>query len=135
MNIKQVAASIAALTILAGGPAIALADNSLPSDPIAISNVNLQTNDGSDGFGTGFVSVDFQNTSHVDATEVAFELDVNGARVSRFNDIGSFEPGVTVKHAFLNTSSNANAQLNIVKVKFADGSVWVPANMPTEVDS
>jgi len=135
MNIKQVAASIAALTILAGGPAIALADNALPSDPIAISNVNLQTNDGSDGFGSGFVSVEFQNTSHVNATEVAFELDVDGAKAGSFDDIGTFAPGVDVKHAFLNTSSNANAHLNIVKVKFADGSVWVPAAASTEVDS
>jgi hypothetical protein len=125
MNIKHIAASIAALTILAGGPAIALAGTSFSSDPIAVSNVNVQPNGESDGFGPGFVSMDFQNTSNVDATEVVFELDVDGAKVSRFNDIGSFAPGVTVRHAFLNTSSDSNAQLRIAKVKFADGSVWV----------
>jgi hypothetical protein len=132
MNIKHAAASIAALTILACGPTMALAASSFPVDPIAISNVNLQPDGESDGFGPGFVSLEFQNTNNVAATEVVFELDVNGAKVNRFNDIGSFAPGVTVRHAFLNTSADSNAQVSIVKVKFADGSVWVPASMPAE---
>ena len=132
MNIKQAAASIAALTILAGGPTMALAATSFPIDPIAISNVNLQPDGESDGSGPGFVSLQFQNTNNVAATEVVFELDVNGAKVNRFNDVGLFAPGVTVKHAFLNTSADGNAQVSVVKVKFADGSVWVPASMPAE---
>jgi hypothetical protein len=135
MNIKHAAASIAALTILAGGPTIALAANSVPIDPIAISNVNVQPDGESDGVGPGFVSLQFQNTNTVAATEVVFELDVNGAKVSRFNDIGSFAPGVTIKHAFLNTSADGNAQLSVVKVKFADGSVWTPTFAPAEDNS
>jgi hypothetical protein len=135
MNIKQAAASIAALTILAGGPTLALAANASPIDPIAISNVNVQPDGEADGVGPGFVSLQFQNTNNVSATEVVFELDVNGAKVSRFNDIGSFAPGGTIKHAFLNTSADGNAQLNVVKVKFADGSVWTPTFTPAEDNS
>jgi len=126
MNIKHIAASIAALTILAGGPAIALAGTNFSSDPIVVSNVNVQPNDETDGAGPGFVSMDFQNTANIAATEVVFELDVDGARVSRFKDSGSFAPGVTVRHAFLNNSSSSDAQLTVVRVKFADGSEWVP---------
>jgi hypothetical protein len=134
MNIKQAAASIVALTILAGGPAIALAGTTFSSDPIVVSNVNVQPNDETDGSGPGFVSMDFQNTSNMNATEIIFELDVDGARVSRYKDSGSFAPGITVRHSFLNSSSSANAQLNVVKVKFADGSVWAPSFAPSTED-
>jgi hypothetical protein len=134
MNIKHIAASIAALTILAGGPSIAFATNILPSDPVALSDVNIQPNGDSDGFGPGFASVDFKNTNKVAATEVVFELDVNGAKVDRFKDVGSFAPGVTIRHAFLDTSDNADAKVNIVKVKFADGSAWVPTTITADDD-
>jgi hypothetical protein len=134
MNIKRIAASLAALTIIAGGPSIALADTNLSSDPIAINAVNVQPSGESDTVGAGFVYVEFQNTGNVNATQVVFELDVHGAKVGRFNDIGKFSPGVTIKHGFLNTCGDPNAQLKIVKVKLADGSVWVPPYVPSEDD-
>jgi hypothetical protein len=134
MNIKHIAASIAALTILAGGPTIVLAANVFPSDPIVISDFNVQPSDLSDGFGPGFVSMDFQNTSQVVATEVVFELDVDGARVERFNDIGTFLPGSSSRHAFMNSSERPDAQLKVAKVKFADGSVWVPTTITADDD-
>jgi hypothetical protein len=132
MNIKQAAASLLALTILAGGPGMALAATTLSSDPIAINYTNVQPTGESDSVGPGFVYVEFQNTSNVNATQVVFELDVNGARVNRFNDIGKFAPGVTIKHGFLNTSADPNAQVNVVKVKLADGSAWVPPYVAAE---
>jgi hypothetical protein len=135
MNITRAAASLVALTILAGGPGVALAATNLSSNPIAVNSVNVQpTGESSDNVGTGFVYVEFQNTSNINATQVVFELDVNGARVGRFNDIGKFAPGVTIKHGFLNTSADPNAQVNVVKVKLADGSSWVPPYVPTEDD-
>jgi hypothetical protein len=100
-----------------------------------VSNVNVQPNDETDGAGPGFVSIDFQNTSTMNATEVVFELDVDGARVGRFKDFGSFAPGVTVRHSFLNSSSSSDAQLNVVKVKFADGSEWAPAFVASTEDA
>jgi hypothetical protein len=134
MNIKQAAASIVALTILAGGPMIALAATNFANDPIVVSNVNVQPNDETDGAGPGFVSMDFQNTSDMNATEVVFELDVDGARVSRFKDFGSFAPGVTIRHSFRNSSSSSDAQLSVVKVIFADGSEWAPAFVASTED-
>jgi hypothetical protein len=132
MNIKHVAASLAALTIIAGRSSIALAGTNLSSNPIAIRAVNVQPSGESDTVGAGFVYVEFQNTGSVNATQVVFELDVHGARAGRFNDIGRFAPGVTIKHGFLNTSGDPNAQLRIVKVKLADGSMWVPPYVPSE---
>jgi hypothetical protein len=134
MKIKHIAAAIAALTILAGGPAIALAATNFPTDPIVLSGVNVQAENETDGYAPGFVSMEFQNTSNVNAIEVIFELDVNGARVGRFRDIGSFAPGVTVRHAFLNSSTSPEAQLSVAKVKFADGSEWAPANVAQNED-
>jgi hypothetical protein len=134
MNIKHLAASLAALTIVAGGSSIALAGTNLSSDPIAINAVNVQPSGESDTVGSGFVYVEFQNTGSINATQVVFELDVNGAKAGRFNDIGKFAPGVTIKHGFLNTSGNPNAQLKVIKVKLADGSVWVPPYVPSEDD-
>jgi len=132
MDIKHVATALCALTIFAGGPAIALAGTSISSDPITINLVNVQPSGESDSVGTGFAYVEFQNTSNIVATQVVFELDVDGARVGRYNDIGTFSPGVTIKHGFLNTSGNANAQLSIARVKLADGSVWVPPYAPMD---
>jgi hypothetical protein len=132
MNIKHVAAAFAALTIIAGGSSIAVAGTNLASNPIVVNAVNVQPSGESDTVGSGFVYVEFQNTGSVDAKQVVFELDVHGARAGRFNDIGRFAPGVTIKHGFLNTSGDPNAQLNIVKVKLADGSTWVPPYVPSE---
>jgi hypothetical protein len=134
MNIKQTTASLAALMILAGGPAIALATTNIANNPIAISDVNVQPDSDDDGFGPGFVSLDFQNTSNVKATEVIFQLNVDGAKVGRFKDVGSFAPGVTVRHGFLNNSTSPDAQLTVAKVKFADGSEWVPPYVAPKED-
>jgi hypothetical protein len=115
-----------------GSGASASVAPSLLAEPIAVNYTNVQPTGESDSVGPGLVYVEFQNTSNVNATQVVFELDVNGATVSRFNDIGTFAPGVTIKHGFLNTSADPNAQVNVVKVKLADGSAWVPPSVPAE---
>jgi len=138
MNIKQAAASLAAFTILAGGPAIALAGTGVSNNPIVVSSVNVQPDvqpDEDDSrFGPGFVNIEFQNTSSVKATEVDFEVAVDGAKVGRFKDVGSFAPGVTVRHGFLNGSTARDAQVSVARVKFADGSKWVPPYVAPKED-
>jgi hypothetical protein len=122
MNIKQAAASFAALTILAGVPAFALADTSAQSNPIVVNGVHLDPSE--HGTGPGSVSVNFQNTSKATATEVIFALDVDGTQIDTFTDEGSFAPGVTIKHTFDTTSVASAAQVKVSEVKFADGSTW-----------
>ena len=76
MNIKRVATSLAAITILAGVPAIAFADTAVP---ITVNNVQLTPVDLDNGSGSGAVSVKFTNTSNETATEVVFALDSGDA--------------------------------------------------------
>jgi hypothetical protein len=121
MNINHAAASIAAFTILAGVPAIALADTA--NDPIVVNHENVAP--ASQLRGPGFVSVSFDNSSKTPVTEVVFELDVDGAYAGHFNDVGTFAPGVKIKHSYLTTSEAADQKLEVASVKFADGSVWV----------
>jgi hypothetical protein len=125
MTITSAAATLGAALLLAGAPAVALASAAPMSDPIAIGDIHVQPADGGHGNGAGFVSVAFDNTSSQVATEVVFELDVDGAYANHFDDVGSFTPGATVRHAFQTDSSEADQQLKVAAVKFADGTVWV----------
>jgi hypothetical protein len=126
MTIKQTAASIAAITLLAGAPALALADTNAPAAPIAVSNVQIQEDGGYlNQLMPGLVTVSFKNTRPVAATEVDFELDANGVWLDRITDVGTFKQGATVDHSFTNYSPATNATLTVAEVKFADGSVWL----------
>ena len=69
-----------------------------------------------------------QNNSNATATEVVFELDVDGALVDTFYDTGSFAPGVTIKHTFTTDTDASNAQIEVAQVTFADGHVWASGN-------
>jgi hypothetical protein len=119
MNIKQTAATIAAITSLAGAPAIALADTTT-SSPIVVNHVETQ----SAGEGRpGFLSLEFKNTSNVTATKVVFVS--NGpAYFQRIKDVGTFSPGVTITHGFFNYSDTADQQLTVEEVDFVDGTIW-----------
>jgi hypothetical protein len=135
MTITSAVATLGAALLLAGAPAVALASASTSADPITISDVQVQPADGGHGNGAGFVSVAFDNTGSQTATEVIFELDVDGAYTDHFNDVGNFTPGTTIKHAFQTDSSAADQQIKVAAVKFADGSVWVndSGNTPPEL--
>ncbi|MGB8266376.1 MAG: hypothetical protein WCE44_08655 [Candidatus Velthaea sp.] len=135
MTIKQAAASIAAITLLAGAPALAMAKTEAASGPIVVNSVQIQPNTygigvdpffyGSGGLTEpGFINVVFQNTSNVVATKVVFELDANGAVIDRFSDAGQFSPGVAIHHVYNNFSDTSSGQLTVAEVKFADGTVW-----------
>jgi len=124
MNIKHAAASIAALAILTGVPAIAFADTT--NDPIVVNYEHVAP--ASQLRGPGFVTVSYDNTAKVPATEIVFELDADGAYAGHFDDVGTFAPGVKIKHSYLTTSEAADQQLEVASVKFADGSVWVNEN-------
>jgi len=142
MNIKQAAASIAAATLLAGGPALALADpnaspvavNTASLAPITINRTEIQLPAVSGqmaGFGLNevyspaSVTVSFRNTSAVTATNVIFQLDENGTPDGQIDDAGSFAPGATIVHQLSADPRDANEHLSVVEVKFADGSVWL----------
>ena len=72
MNIKKVAVSLAALTILAGAPALAFAQTNVAGDPIAVNSVNVEPSIHGDG--PGAITVNYQNNSNAttNATIKAF---------------------------------------------------------------
>jgi hypothetical protein len=118
MNMK-LAATLAALTIFAGAPALAFAASADPSNAITVHQVEVQRDDTDDGGSLGAVTVAFQNTSNRTVTEVTFELEVDGTIVDQFTDDGSFAPGVTIKHTFATTADAANPQVKVADVQFA----------------
>jgi hypothetical protein len=123
MNTKHIAASIAALAILAGAPALASAQDTSPS-PVVL-NASVQPNRGWFGhYVPGAISATFTNTSNVAATDVVFELQSNGAFVNRISDVGTFAPGTTTRHQFSDVYTAPNQQLKVAAVHFADGTVW-----------
>jgi hypothetical protein len=143
MNITQAAASIAAITLLAGGPVAALADSTAApvavnsaAAPIALNSATLQLPSVTQqiaGFGLnqlytpGSLTVSFRNTSTVTATDVIFQLDENGTPDGQVADAGSFAPGATIVHQLNADPRDANEHVSVVEVKFADGSVWFNA--------
>jgi hypothetical protein len=123
MNIKN-AAAIAALTILAGAPALALANTYVPS-PITIGNVDIQPQISGTELNTpGSVSLAFRNVSNVAATDVTFDLNSFGATVARIHDVGTFSPGATIRHRFTDSANASTQTVRVAEVKFADGTVW-----------
>lgn len=142
VNIKQAAASITAITLLAGGPALAaaaptatpVAVNSAAAAPIAITSTEVQlpsVTQSMSGFGfnegyaPGSLTVSFRNNGTVAATDVIFQLDDNGAPAGQISDVGSFAPGVTIVHHLNVVPGDANEHVSVAEVKFADGSVWI----------
>jgi hypothetical protein len=97
--------------------------------PIAVSDVNVQPSGSLNQSGPGFISLAFANTSNVTANEVVFELNT-GSAARQIDDVGSFAPGATIRHAFYDLSSSPDQQIKVIKVQYADGSTWSNADMP-----
>jgi hypothetical protein len=122
MTIKHLAAALAATTIAAAAPAIASAETTAP---VAISSVqNTPALGYLNTYNPGLLTVAFQNTSDIPATDVVFELESNGKYLDRYDDAGSFAKGVSVKHSFNNWETALDQHVAVAEVKFADGSVW-----------
>jgi len=132
VNIKLATATLGAALILAASPAFA-AD--MQSSPIQITNVSLYggytINPNDDNVITpGSAVIAFTNQYNLPATEVVFALESNGFVADRFDDVGSFAKGVTIKHTFGENELNSQMRVAVEKATFADGSVWVNHAVP-----
>ena len=126
MNFKQLAASIAALSVLAAAPLEVRANSFTPPGPISIIDVEVAPASTDGEVDAGFVTVAFKNTSQIVATEVDFEVEDNGIQVGHIVDAGTFAPGVTIAHTFPNDSAVSGLNVVVSTVKFVHGSQWVP---------
>jgi hypothetical protein len=134
MNITSVAAALMGAVLLAGAPAIALADDAATPSPIHLDNVQIEPSYGwSHQLFPGLVSVDFTNTAPVAVQEVDFVLEhADGSYIRRYKDVGPFSPGETLKHNFSDAHIATDQKLVVDTVTFADGTSWsAPDTYPT----
>jgi hypothetical protein len=121
---KPLAASVAAAFLLAGSPAGVFASET-PSDPIHIDDVQVTTQSINDRGAVPIATrIAFTNEYSAAATHVVFLLEANGAVVDRFDDVGSFAPGVRVRHSFPETRSGGAVSVVAAAATFADGTKW-----------
>jgi hypothetical protein len=124
MKITSVTAALGAALILAGAPAFASAAEA-QTGPIQLDKVQITESYGvRDAFSPGLVTVAFTNQNDAPATDIVFALESNGQVIDRFEDVGSYPKGETVRHSFTDADVNNDQQLTVEKATFADGSVW-----------
>jgi hypothetical protein len=107
------------------------------ADPITGNTIALQNylisespNAGNDSMVyQGHVRVAFRNDGDVTATAVTFDVG-DGSRTAHIVDVGTFSKGVTIKHEFHWLDARAGDTLQVVQVRYADGSVWNGDNAP-----
>jgi hypothetical protein len=133
VNIKLATAILGAALILGGSQAFA-ADTQ--SGPIHINQLTLSGGYSADADGDeatilpGFANISFTNQGTATATDVVFAIETHGFVVDRFNDVGSFAPGVTIHHSFPETQPTGNMRVAVAKATFADGVVWQNPDVP-----
>jgi hypothetical protein len=135
VNIKRVTATFAAALIIAGSPALSSAADT-QSGPIHINQLSFSGGFSSDADGDeatilpGFAIISFTNQSAVKATDIVFALETNGYVTDRFNDVGSFAPGVAIHHSFPETQPSDTMRVAVAQASFADGTVWKNPDVP-----
>jgi len=119
---KPLVAGAAAALLLAGSASGAFAAE-VQSDPIHVDDVQMTMQSTSDR-GTMPIAtrIAFTNEYSTAATHVVFLLEANGAVVDRFDDEGSFAPGVQVRHTF--PEGQPGSSVIVAAATFADGSTW-----------
>jgi hypothetical protein len=81
------------------------------------------------------LGIDYTNVTHKTMKEIEFGLVANRNLVAEVKDVGTFSPGVEIKHKF-GISQNvfplqtALAECVPLKVRFADGTKWKSPHLP-----
>ena len=120
-NAAGTSAASVALTPLYASPDAVL------NGPIHLDRVQIAAADGiNNNFAyLGIVTVAFTNTSAIPASDIVFAVrGTNGAIIDRYEDVGTYERGVTVRHSFTDLQTDPNQRLEVDSATFADGSEW-----------
>jgi hypothetical protein len=121
---KPLAASVAAALLLAGSTAGAFASDT-QSEPIHIDDVQVTSQSINDRGAVPIATrIAFTNEYSAAATHVVFLLESNGAIVDRFDDVGSFAPGVQIRHDFPESQPGGRISVIAAAATFADGTTW-----------
>jgi hypothetical protein len=134
MKLNLATATIGAALLLAGAPASAMTAG-VQSGPIHIDNVAVYGNDrlNENGGYTGLpgtATIAFTNQNDLPATEVVFVLETHGYVLDRFYDVGSFAPGIKIRHSFAENESTTDLRVAVERATFADGTAWDNAGVP-----
>ncbi|HTU82507.1 MAG TPA: hypothetical protein VMF61_10280 [Candidatus Acidoferrales bacterium] len=140
---------VAALTLSASLPAVALGQtaspsppSSQPAGPIAVTTCALLKDYGQVGLGNlyvngkayNFFKVGFVNDGHVDADRIVFQIDFAKSRYV-IGDDGTYAPGIGVTHVYRDHGKDVVASArppgndgstvcSVLSVRFADGTTW-----------
>jgi hypothetical protein len=139
VNINRVAAILSVSLLVAGSPALASAAD-MQSGPIHINQVYLSGGYSADADGDeatylpGAANVSFTNESATTATDVVFALETHGYVFNRFNDVGSFAPGVAIHHRIPETELTDDIRVAVARATFVDGTVWQNPDVPAPLE-
>jgi hypothetical protein len=124
--------ALTAALLLGGAPLLASAQTQ--AGPVHVDKVQIYQQYMSDdqvAYLPGFADVAFTNDGNSAATDVQFAVLSDGALVDRYDAIGSYAPGVTVKSQFPDEDIiDGDQSVEVAKVTFADGTVWTNADLP-----
>lgn len=113
-----------AISIPAAPPTV-VATNGAPLDILDVSSVNHGDGNGLLGNSGGAVTISFENTAAVAATDVIFALDAAGQAPQTADLRGSFAPGVKIEHQVVGTPvAYGPAQLSVAEIQYSNGSIW-----------
>lgn len=135
MRLKSLTAALAGVILVSSAPLLASA--AAPQmGPIQIDNVAVRAPENTSSAGEalvypGSVKIAFTNNNASPATDVVFALVSHGYITNRIDDVGSFAPGVTISHEFLNSDASI-ADVAVASARFADGTVWNNPAVPAE---
>jgi hypothetical protein len=81
------------------------------------------------------LSIDYSNATDTAMKEIEFGLIANGRLVAEVRDVGTFSPGITIKHEFgLNRNvfplQTGLPQCVPLHITFADGTKWKNPHLP-----
>jgi len=96
------------------------------ASPIRLDSVQIAPtlNDGVE-VNPGLASIAFTNTAPVPATNITFDvLGYDGRVINQYEDVGTFSPGVTIRHTFPDHNLDTDQQIKVESVRFADGAIW-----------
>jgi hypothetical protein len=123
MSLQRIVAAFAVLVLQCYAPAAAFAGDAEKSSPVVLHTFRVEPGNTAE-YRPTFAVVVFENMAKTTATQVVFEVEVGGAIVDRYYDAGTFSPGATLTHSFLDFSDATGQRIRITEVRFSDGTSW-----------
>jgi hypothetical protein len=134
-RIPLFACAASAVVILAAQSAPSLAASRIDSGsaPVSVDACRAFTmNAGKAASKADTIEIGFRDLDTVTVNAVDFDVNWGHGDVQKVHDVGTFPPGVTVRHRFVYAARNASSPFfphppvtcNVEAVRLSDGSAW-----------